>query len=67
MTTVEEIKAAIDRLTFKERAEVARHLHGWVDDGWDEQMKRDFDEGKLDSLLKEVERDIEAGRVEEGP
>jgi len=67
MSTVEEIKAAIGQLSLSERAEVARFVHGWTDDAWDEQIKRDFDGGKLDALLKQVEDDISAGRLEDGP
>jgi hypothetical protein len=42
-------------------------LHGWNDDEWDEQMKRDVASGKLDTVLHEVEEDIKAGRVREMP
>ena len=67
MTTVAEIKAAINQLSLSERAEVARFVHGWTDDAWDEQMKRDLDAGKLDALLKQVQEDIAAGRLMDGP
>jgi hypothetical protein len=62
-----EIKSAIQQLSFEERAELAAWLHGWKDDEWDEQMKRDAAGGKLDSILHEVEEDIKAGRVREMP
>ena len=62
-----EIKAAIQQLSFEQRAEPAAWLHGWNDDDWDEQMKRDVGSGKLDSVLHEVEEDIKAGRVREMP
>jgi len=62
-----EIKTAIEQLSFEERAELAAWLHGWNDDEWDEQMKRDVVSGKLDSMLHEVEEDIKAGRVREMP
>jgi hypothetical protein len=32
MTTLEEIKAAIDRLSLEERESLARWMHGWSDD-----------------------------------
>ncbi len=67
MTTVDQIKSAIEKLSLSERAEVARFVHGWSDDAWDEQMKRDADSGKLDTLLEDVRRDINAGRLEDGP
>ena len=62
-----EIKTAIEHLSFEERAELAAWLHGWKDDEWDEQMKRDIASGKLDDVLREVEEDIKAGRVREMP
>jgi len=62
-----EIKTAIQQLSFQERAELTAWLHGWKDDEWDEQMKRDVSAGKLDDILHEVEEDIKAGRVREMP
>jgi len=67
MTTVEEVKALIGRMSLSERAEIAKCLHGWTDDAWDEQIKRDVDTGKLDALLEQVREDIRAGRLEDGP
>ena len=61
--SVEQIKRAIDQLSFEERAEVAAWLHGWQDDNWDKQMKRDIAEGKLDAVLREVDEEIQAGRL----
>ena len=65
--TVEEIKAAIPTLTLEERADVARCLHGWEDDNWDEQMKRDLDAGKMDKLLSKVDADIARGNLSDLP
>ncbi len=62
-----EIKSAIQQLSLEQRAELAAWLHGWEDDDWDEQMKRDVASGKLDDVLREVEDDIKAGRVREMP
>jgi hypothetical protein len=62
-----EIKTAIKQLSFEERAELAAWLHGWKDDEWDDQMKRDIASGKLDDVLREVEEDIKSGRVREMP
>ena len=62
-----EIKTAIEQLSFEERAELAAWLHGWNDDEWDEQMKRDIAAGKLDNVLHEVEDDIKAGRLRDMP
>jgi hypothetical protein len=65
--SVEEIKSAIEQLSFEQRAELAAWLHGWKDDEWDEQMKSDIASGKLDSILTEVGDDIRAGRLREMP
>jgi hypothetical protein len=62
-----EIKMAIEQLSFEERAQLAAWLHGWKDDEWDEQMKRDVAEGRLDDVLREVEDDIAAGRLRDMP
>jgi hypothetical protein len=62
-----EIKTAIQQLSLEERAELAAWLHGWDDDDWDEQMKRDIAGGKLDTILHEVEDDIKAGRLRDMP
>jgi hypothetical protein len=62
-----EIKNAIEQLSFEEWAELAAWLHGWKDDEWDEQMKRDVADGKFDDVLREVEDDIRAGRLRDMP
>jgi ribosome recycling factor len=61
--TVEEIKAAIPKLTLEQRAELARCLHGWEEDEWDAQLKHDLAAGKLDKLLKKVDTDITQGNL----
>ena len=67
IVSLSEIKSAIKQLSFEERAELAAWLHGWKNDEWDEQMKRDIASGKLGDVLREVEEDIKAGRVREMP
>jgi len=61
--SVDQIKTAIEQLSFEERAELAAWLHGWKDDEWDEQMKRDVAAGKLDRILRDVDEDIRAGKL----
>jgi hypothetical protein len=63
VTTVREIKVAISKLTLEERAEVARWLHGWEDDEWDAQMKRDLAAGKFNKILAKVDADIDRRNV----
>ena len=62
-----EIKKAIEQLSLEECAQLAAWLHGWKDDEWDEQMKRDIAAGNLDNVLREVEDDIKAGRLKDMP
>lgn len=66
MSTVEEIKEAIDRLTPAERARLDALLEQeW--EAWDRQIQQDADGGRLDHLLKQVDAEIAAKRLEEGP
>ena len=65
--SVDEIKAAIGKLTLQEREGLARWLHGWADDDWDEQIAHDAATGKLDKLLAEVDDEIQRDRLRELP
>src|SRR5664280_775154 len=53
MSTVPEIKAAIDRLSPQERCELEALLHPQVDDDWDRQMAADTEPGGKLYQLKE--------------
>ncbi len=67
MNTLQEIMAAIPKLTLDERAEVARSLHDWQDDKWETQIKSDLAKGKLRKLLAGVDKDIANGNLRELP
>ena len=68
MTTVEEIKAAIDKLSFQERCELNALLNPLPDDEWDKQMRADAEPGgKLHKLMLEAEADAKAGRLRDFP
>jgi hypothetical protein len=67
MSTVEEIKAAIDKLSLSERARLERMLHGWADDEWDRQVADDAATGRLDKWVAEVDKEIDRGKLREGP
>jgi hypothetical protein len=67
MRTVEEIKAAIDKVPLPERARLERMLHGWTDDEWDKQIAAGAAAGKLDKLLKKVDAEIDAGKLRDLP
>jgi hypothetical protein len=67
MTSLDDIKSAIVRLTLEERAELARWMHGWEDDEWDRQIAADASSGRLDHLLSEVDEEIREGRLRDLP
>jgi hypothetical protein len=55
MSTVEEIKEAITRLSPREYCELMADLHPFEDDEWDLQMKADAAAGKLDFIDRNIE------------
>jgi hypothetical protein len=65
MSTVAEVKKAIDRLTFEERCELMAMLH--PDEDWDREMRADAAAGKLDKLVEEAEAGRRAGTLREFP
>lgn len=67
MSTVAEIKSAIDRLSPQERCELESLLHPRGDDDWDRQMQADAAGGKFDKLVEEAEAEREAGTLREFP
>ena len=69
MSTVAEIREAIDKLSLEERAELLTELRGYEDDDWDRQMKADAAAGKFDAMHAQALEDLQAGRclpLEEG-
>lgn len=67
MSKVEEIKAAIEALSPRERCELNALLHDWPDDEWDQQMKADAEAGKCEWMIEEVERSEREGTAREWP
>ena len=67
MSTVEEIKSAIDRLTWEERCRLMALLNPVPDDEWDKQMRTDASGGKFDKLVEEAEDERKAGLLREFP
>ena len=61
MTTLLEIKAAIEKLSPRDYAELMAMLHAPVDDDWDRQIKADATAGRLDHLVEEARADLAAG------
>jgi hypothetical protein len=68
MSTVAEIKDAIDQLSPQERCELESLLHPWADDDWDRQMAADAEPGgKLDRLKQVSIREAKAGKLLDFP
>jgi len=65
MSTVAEIKEAIDRLSFEERCELMALLS--PDDDWDREMRADAAAGKFAGLIEEAEAERRAGTLREFP
>ena len=68
VSRVEEIKAAFDELSPRERCELNALLHDWFDDKWDRQMAADAQPGgKLDALKQAAEAEARDGRLRDFP
>ena len=67
VSTVEEIKSAIGKLSLSERGELERWLHAWEDDAWDRQVASDASRGKLDALFAEVDAEVDAAKLRDLP
>src|SRR5947209_8607906 len=50
MSTITEIREAIEKLSLEERAELLAELHNWEDDEWDRQMRADAAAGRFDAM-----------------
>jgi hypothetical protein len=68
MSTVAEIKAAIDQLSPEERCELEALLHPCEDDDWDRQMRADAATGgKLHQMTKQSQQNAKAGKLKDWP
>jgi len=68
MSTVAEIKAAIDQLSPQERCELEALLHPWADDDWDRQMAADAEPGgKLYRLMEASRKNAKYGKLIDFP
>ncbi len=59
--SVTEIEAAITRLSPEELAELLAWISEYHARVWDQQIEQDLEDGRLDSLLAEVDREYEEG------
>ena len=68
MSTVAEIKAAIDQLSPQERCELEALLHPSLEDDWDRRMAADAEPGgKLHEMMSESRKNAEAGKLKDFP
>lgn len=63
MLTIDEIEAAIYKLSKNEIRVLATRLQAYLDDTWDQQIKSDLESGKLDALIRRAKRDIANNQV----
>jgi hypothetical protein len=63
MSTVTEIKEAIDRLAPHEYCELMSALHPFENDDWDRQMQTDAATGKFAAMNERAEQDYAAGQT----
>lgn len=63
MSTVQEIKLAIEQLPLEARAQLVAELCGWTDDDWDRQMKADATAGKFRPLNEDAANAYRSGQT----
>lgn len=63
MSTVQEIRTAIEHLPLEERAGLVAELCGWSDDDWDRQMKADAASGGFGALNREADAADRGGQT----
>ncbi|HZL47080.1 MAG TPA: hypothetical protein VFC28_12720 [Opitutaceae bacterium] len=63
MSTVQEIKLAIEQLPLEERAALIAELCSRTDDDWDRRMERDAKAGKFTVLNEEAAATYEIGET----
>ena len=63
MTTVAEITGAVRRLPKKDLARFRKWFAEYDAVVWDQQLETDARSGKLDTLIREAQRDHLAGRT----
>ncbi len=59
--SVQDVETAISQLSPQELAELMAWLEEYHEQIWDRQIEDDLEEGRLDVLLAEVDKEYEAG------
>lgn len=65
MTTVDEIKSAIESLPEDKFAQLRKWFSEKDWERWDKEIEKDIESGKLDFLVKEAEREKKEGKLED--
>ncbi len=63
MSTLEEIKQAIEKLPREEFFELARRLSVRYSELWQEQVVRDAEDGKFNAVFAEIDEELKRGEV----
>ena len=63
MSTLEEIKQAIEKLPKEEFFELARRLSVRYSELWQEQVVRDAEDGKFNAVFAEIDEELKRGEV----
>ncbi|MBI3884458.1 MAG: hypothetical protein HY302_01825 [Opitutae bacterium] len=63
MSTVQEIKSAIEQLPLPERAALVADLCGWTDDDCDRRMKTDAAAGRFAGAIEEAGNAYRTGQA----
>ena len=63
MSTIQEIEAAITKLSQKDYSQIRNWFFDYDNDLWDKQIEEDAKSGRLNKLLEQVEDDITRGKV----
>ncbi len=63
MSTLEEIKQAIEKRPREEFFELARRLSVRYSELWQEQVVRDAEDGKFNAVFAEIDEELKRGEV----
>lgn len=61
--SIKDIERAITQLPARELTELANWFQDYLDDEWDRELEQDVKSGKLDSMLRQAQAELDAGRV----
>ena len=60
---VEELEQAVAELSPEKLAEFSEWFREYLADAWDEQIERDAEAGRLDDKIEQAKEEYEAGRT----